>query len=194
MLNLKPELFDSKEELYFSWYLEELYKHNIILGATNVTPSFELTEGLVREYTKPMKRVADKELTQAILNPRVYTPDFRVEWNLNNQLVFNFIGAYLNRDKKYFASIQAIPIFRGKSVSTFIETKGAFDQNNMTRLFKTNQSWIFDKYGEMVSLVKIPDLFKKTFTPKKYLLTDKTKKPRVIKFKVKTLAEFIKQI
>ena len=190
-LRIAPDFLDSKEEIYFSWWLEELYNKGVIISATNRTESLKLTEGCIRNYIKPMKRVADKKLTQNILPSRVYTPDFKIVWNTTHPKIELFIGNIKDVHKKWDSLFH--PWIEQFETSSFVETKGTFDRNNMTRLFKQNQSWVYANYGIVVSLIKIPNLFNKTFTPKRYMTTDLTQKPRTIKYKnIITIDEFLK--
>jgi len=66
-----------------------------------------------------------------------------------------------------------------------------WDQNNMERLFKVNQKWMWQKHGVYVNLVKPQDLFQRTFTPKEYLRTP-SGKPRKLNWKPKSLFDFLK--
>ena len=75
---------------------------------------------------------------------------------------------------------------------TWLEIKPKFDQNNMTRLFKINQKWVFDKHGLFVDLVIPETLFEKTFTPKDYLTTP-TGKQRKLNYKPKSCQEWLQE-
>ena len=48
-----------------------------------------------------------------------------------------------------------------------------------------------EKYKTYINLFVPPKIFKKTFTPKRYLLTDVSKTKRKINFPTKSLEEFI---
>jgi len=78
----------------------------------------------------------------------------------------------------------------GEEYITYIEVKPPFDRNNMERLFKLNQKWMLQKHDVFINLVKIKELFEKTFTPKEYLTTPSGKK-RVLRWKSKTVFSFI---
>jgi len=173
--------FDSDQELWFSYYLEELKQNGYIISYTHDVKPITLTEGLYIEVIKPMKRVPDKILKKKILPPRVYTADFKIEW-----VPDKFWGSSF---EKFFRPSTSKD---GKRLFEVIEVKPDFDQNNMTRLFKQNQAWIWDKYQIFVTLVKLPSFFKRTFTPKEFLLTDITKKKRKTNFPIITFDQFIK--
>lgn len=179
--------FDSNEEWHFSWFLEELKGRNFIDRWEKIETSYELTSGVKHTYIKPMKRVDDKILEQTILSPSIYTPDFKIYWN----------------KKAYGIFVQEINVGKNKIKTPFIcdsegisiiETKGNFDRSNMTRLAVNNIKFVYEKYNVYVNLIKVPNIFKKTFTPDRFLMTDKTFKPRSIDYEVRTLSEFIKSI
>jgi hypothetical protein len=166
--------YDSNEELYFSWWLDELLEAEIVLKYNRALP-IQLSEPVKRwEHKKYITKVRKEErlksVQKTILQAHIYTPDFVVLFRPN-----------------FAEKIGLDCVNTGLAI---IEVKGNYDSNNMTRLFKINQKWVYSKTGELINLVKVPDIFEKTFTPKKYLLTDKTKKARRINFKVRTLEEF----
>jgi hypothetical protein len=78
---------------------------------------------------------------------------------------------------------------------SIVETKGTFDMGNMTRLANNNIKFVYEKYQVYINMIKVPTIFDKTFTPDRYLMTDKTFQSRKIKYKnVRTLREFIESI
>ena len=181
--------FDSKEELYMSWYLDELVNAGTLEGWTFDTKPISLNRPFEIVYTKPMKRVPDKLITKTIIPAKIYTPDFKITWA--SQKAYD--DSPFSMDSKGNTILYT---FRTRSnpnkLLSLIETKGSFDQNNMTRLFKQNQAWIYDRYGIYVNLVKIPDFFKKTFTPDRYIYTDKTQKLRAIKYNpIRSIKDYI---
>lgn len=180
------EKFDSNEELYFSWYLDELKKAGYIVRWERNDISFQLTTGLIWDYIKPMKRVADKELTQTLFAPSKYTPDFNIYWEEKAEGIFvTDIGNKVSNKKIETPFISNYGL-------TIVETKGDWDQNNMTRLATNNIKMVWELHEQYVQLIKIPSFFGKTFTPSRYLFTDKTMKPRKMKYKnVRTISQFI---
>lgn len=172
--------FDSKEELHFSWYLDELVKLGVVSSYTNDIAPFILNKEYKVNIVIPMKRVPDKVKERIFIREHVYTPDFIVYWN--KQVVVH----------KRLMDIFVIQQDEDGNLYTYFEIKGAWDQNNMTRLFTSRtQPWVWDKFNKYVQLLKVPNIFKKTFTPRRYLLTDKTSKPRSIKFKTVDLQTYL---
>jgi hypothetical protein len=186
--------YDSNDEMYFHWYLMTLKEHNFILEYELQPKPFILSEPIVSKYVKPMKRVEDKILKYTILNGHVYTPDAKIIWNPNRAkgiLYDNFIFDIDNiptterHDTLSFIAILDI---------SYIEIKPSHDFQNMTRLVKLNQKWVFDKYKEFVNIITPQKLFNETFTPSRYFYTDKSSQQRKLNYKnIKTIDEFIRQ-
>lgn len=182
------DIFESYEELHFSWYLKELQKQGYIISWERNDKSYQMTEGLYRDYIIPMKRVDDKKKTQTIIKPSVYTPDFNIFWHEKSEGIF--VTDLSNKTLKSKISTPFISNFG----LTVVETKGSFDQNNMTRLANNNVKFVWKLYQVYVQIVKIPNIFNTTFTPNRYLFTDKTKVLRKIKYKnIITIKDFTKK-
>jgi len=191
--------FDSNEEIYFSWYLDELLKSGFIRKWKLHPITFELSDKKTYAWNEQLKtKVKIKE--QTLFQPHNYTPDFLIEWTEKaRSLFFNSTEDRANLKNVPFIS-QKLANEHGDEVeTTIIDIKPTFDQNNMTRLFSINQKWVYDKLGVYVQKIiplsskkpKVKGLFEKTFVPTKYLLTDKSKKARKINFKIKQLKQFL---
>jgi len=147
----------SDEEWYYSWYLDELVNIGIINRYMYETNTFTLSKAKSYPLLTIMK-TKTKLTERSLLEEHVYTPDFLIEWN----------EEYLNRFYRIIndeTCTVKCPYFAVRSTKdgkpyTFIEVKGDFDRNNMTRLFKITQKWLYDKYGLYVDLLKLPTLFK----------------------------------
>lgn len=185
--------YESDEELYFLMWAFELLDKNYIQSIER-SESYPLTSGLYNEYTevkqlKTKEKIVEKK--QVLLNPSVYTPEFKIVWkrpqcmkfvwlpHMSSKLDVPFIGHWTGEERSN----------RG-DIITLIECKPDFDQNNMTRLFKSNQKFMWEKHRIFVNLVKTKEFFESTFTPTEYLIT-KTGKPRKINFPVTTLEQYI---
>jgi hypothetical protein len=180
--------FDSNEELYFSWYLDELKDKGYVNAWEKVETSYTLTPGLQHEYIKKMVRVSNKILQQTILKPSVYTPDFKIYWEPKA------IGLFVVNPDDTNDKINT-PFICDEELISIVETKGTFDNNNMTRLAINNIKFLYYEYNVFVNLIKVPSIFNKTFTPNRYLMTNETLKPRKIKYKyVRNLLQFTKSL
>ena len=175
----KPE-YKSKEELYFSLYLDELKDNGYITNYEYECDSYTLSHKATYQTIKKLK-TKDSMVHKHLLASHVYTPDFKIKWDFK---AFN-----------HFTKNQSLelPFWGNNQYQSIIEVKPVFDQNNMTRLFSINQKWLFSEHGIYVQKIVPIKLFEKTFTPKRYLLTDGGGQQRKIKFKPRSLEEFINQ-
>jgi len=178
--------FDSKEELHFSWFLEQLKKAKYINHWERCETSYQLTGGVKHSYIKPMKKVEDKQMEQSILLGSSYNPDFIVYWEPKA------LGIFLSILNKSEGKITTPFICDDDQLITIIETKADFDMKNMTRIAINNIKFVYEKYNVYINMVKLPKFFNETFTPDRYLMTDKSFTPRKFKknFNVRTLREF----
>jgi hypothetical protein len=190
--------YDSNDEMYFHWYLMTLKEHNFILEYELQPKPFILSEPVVSQYVKPMKRVENKTLEYTILNGHIYTPDAQIIWNprvaknvlYKDAYTFPFLDINPDEIKE---RCDTLPFIATCGVS-YVEIKPAHDFQNMTRLVKLNQKWVFDKYKDFVNIITPQKLFNETFTPSRYFYTDKSPKERKINYKnIKTIDEFIRE-
>lgn len=193
--------FDSDEEVFVAMWLQELQDAGLVKSWSKVTKAFPMTSGLKLKYErttilKTKTKVEHKEHT--LLRPSEYTPDFEVLFSINGWLRFNS-GIYNDIDpKKLFFT-------RGAWMQpVYLEVKPSFDQNNMERLFKLNQKFLWDKEQIFVNLVEPLALFEKTFLPlaatdyfkykvvtKKIIAKGKKKGDWKLDFIPKTLKEYL---
>ena len=183
--------FDSIGEQHFSYWTDELIKEGYIDQVILQPVPYPLSDKIERSYTKKMK-TKDKIVTQTVLREHIYTPDVLILWNVkafgifipkpNEKLMPHHLNYTLNRPEHL-----GLP-------SSIVELKPSFDSQNMTRLATINIKWVHEQYGEIVDMVKLPKFFEKTFTPDRYLLTDKSMKPRKIKYAPQPLAQFINSL
>lgn len=177
-------IIQSDEELYYTWYLKELEEAGYINSWGNAI-SYPLGDKLTHVYEKQMKTKV-KEESQTILDGSEYTPDFQINWTTKAE------GIFYNRiveNKKIDLKLMIADTLLHFSI---IEIKPSYDQNNMTRLNTLNRKWMLQRYGIFVNLVKVPDIFKTTFTPTRYLSTNTGKQQRVIHFETRTLEEYVR--
>lgn len=193
MLQKELEEFDSKEEWYFTWWLNELKKHNVVLDYTCQPKAFDLSSPIILDNYKQLK-TKKKEHKKKLLEGHIYTCDFRIVWN---QKSLNFLHKDVNGGIEFGLdkSIYLYSQMENNERVSYIETKGEFDFANMTRLATINIKWVYEKYGIYVNLVKIGkkrnSFFDKTFTPERFLLTDKLKGKRILKYEPKNLQDLV---
>lgn len=178
---------DSQEEVMMLMYIEELIE-NGYAEKVERAKTFDLSAKLRNTYNvtvqmKTKEKVVEKSLI--LLEDHVYTPEFVVIWLAKGK--DTFVDTLVNINSRKFTR----PFIGGNA--TYIEVKPEFDKNNMTRLFKINQKWMWSSYGIFVNLVQPHKLFEETFTPRAYLTTP-TGKTRVIHWPVKTLEEYVESL
>lgn len=171
---------DSDEEVYFIWWMEELYQAGYITKYERAE-TYELSPSIKRPYSEQLKTKM-KHGQQHVMHGAEYTPDFKIHWTEKAMDVFVTIFSHHKKKQTIF--------YCDHYLCSIIEIKGMFDRNNMIRLVTTNIKWLYDKQGVFVHLVKMPKLFKDTFTPKRYLKTNKSQTSRTIKWSVKNLEEY----
>lgn len=180
--------YRSEEEKYFSWWLDELVSIGIVNRYMYESNTFTLSKAKSYPLLTIMK-TKTKLVEKSLLEGHEYTPDWCIEWN--EQYLNRFFRLINDETCTVKCPFYAIRSTKDNKPYSFFETKGSFDRGNMTRLFRITQKWLYDKYGLYVDLLKIPDLFKKTWTPDKYLKTNKTGQPRTINFPVRSLNEYL---
>jgi hypothetical protein len=184
-------IFDSNGELHFSWWTDELIKAGYIAKVILQPESYLLSDKVYRKYEKAMvKKTVEKE--EKVFREHVYTPDLLIVWT--GKAFGIFIPNISEKRQPHQLNYNIKEIDGATFITSTIELKPEFDQNNMTRLAKVNIKWVYAKYGDIIDVVKLPYYFNKTFTPDRYLLTDKSYAPRTIKFKPKTLAQFLNSV
>lgn len=174
---------DSHEEEYFLMWAHELIEAGYIESIRR-GQSYLLCGPMTNDYAKQLK-TKSKPCSETLMQGHSYTPDFEIIWSTLG--VYKFVN--WEKGKKWNKLFVGHWIENERRVST-IEVKPVFDFNNMTRAFKINQKWMWDKFHIFINLAQPQDLFEKTFTPKEYLLTP-TGKNREIKWKVRSLNQYL---
>lgn len=167
MIKKREAKLDSDEEKYIEWWLEELKEKNLVLEIIRQPNGFILSEAATINYTEALKTKC-KEKSRNILQPHAYTPDFKVLWNWsilkNYDDLVDLLESINNPKPMFFAHTNS-----NSGVYSYIEVKPIFDQNNMTREFKINQKWVWEKYKIYINLSIPTVLFENTFSPQRYI-------------------------
>ena len=183
----KPKIFASDDEEYFSWYLEELKRTGFILRWLYEPHTYRLSALAKYSVFQQTKRAQPKIKRLSLLQSHSYTPDFGIVWtNQGNSIFYNAITDGVDLRQAPF-----IVNFDTSIPYSIIEIKPVYDRNNMIRLFRINQKWMFFQNKIYVQEVSINKLFEKSFTPARYLLTNKTKRKRILKYKSRSLQEYL---
>jgi hypothetical protein len=192
---------DSKEENYFQWWAEELVACQVLLGYERAEP-FDLSDSIIQPFAEDNGR----RKNQTIFQKHIYTPDFVLEWNepLADGLFMQEGGVrYSGRMPKGRLIAHRFPNEDGTwTVKSWVEVKPAM--YNPRGGFGTkmgeariNIMWAYQRYGIFTNIVKVgpnpASLFDHTFTPNRFLKTDVKQTPRTIKFRTRSVSEFMNQ-
>lgn len=151
---------DSREEYEFAYWLIEAKKKGWVTDWTAQPKTFVLMEDPVYEtitvvsHLKTKKKVVSKK--QRILEPVVYTPDFKFKVTEAFRLIFGDV--FHKPDKDGFIWVDVKGSFHGKN-------------NTSAETFPIKQKWLYCTTGLFVQkLVPLP-FFKKTWLPYEASLT-----------------------
>ena len=184
-------LFDSTEELWFGWWLQEVQEAGYIDSFQHHPEAYLLSPAFSYKYDKPLK-TRTKELESNLLSPHIYSPDYKIFWNKNARGIFwNAISDRVQLKNVPYVAQETED--GNNNYYSIVEIKAGFSKFNMDRTFSLNAKWIMQRFGVYVNKIIISNkngLFKETFVPTKFLLTDKAKQNRKLHFKPRTLEEF----
>jgi len=208
--------FDSPEELWFAWWLEELREAGVIKGWSYHPPGWDVARSCFLRWQEQGKRnILDKE--RCLFREHTYTADFSLQW-ANHDFVnyakppdkpgWNNNGLYMVKSPLDPVETEmggrpkenAVMITTNFAATCYIDVKGAFTRmHEQDAKFRLIRGVIWEKYGEYINRVvphtgskKKPDcLFRDTFVPHRFLFTDKTAKMRAIPYPVKTLGQWL---
>ena len=182
-------------ELYIQWYFEELreagYINEIILSPTPIQINRD-------EYPAHNVKISNT----------VYTPDLQVAWNGTTGFIwFNLMFNHNGSDfKKPFVVNNMSDRVGGSPFTTLLEVKPDVVSKFMTKSssaisFPYRQKLVYFQTSLYVQLVRPIELFTETFTPQRYLKTNKLNSDfkkvktrnelRTIKFPVRSLKEYL---
>jgi hypothetical protein len=160
--------YDSIEEVWVAMWFQELEEAGYVAKyIKNIRPMI-LTQGLKVPYKKITQlktklKVEDREKT--LLNPSEYTPDFRAWFTEKGFDLFGSVTEVGDFDPEALFFVNNNGEQQKDMMMFVFEVKPAFDQNNMERLFRNNQKFVWDKHQIFVNLIEPVSLFKKTFLP-----------------------------
>ena len=175
--------YDSKEEIYFTWFLDDLKKSGHI-KYTYYQPETLILIKKPIYYWKKQNKKSTIEKTGNIIDSLKYTPDFRIVWSKKGIQDYVYVLNEENisvhsRARKPFISIRNKD-YPCDSLVSYVDVKGNFGQHGDTVKFPVLQKIIFYTKNIYVEKIIPAKLFKKTFYPERYLFTDGlTKKRRI---------------
>lgn len=149
--------FDSDEEYFIAVWLDTLQQAGHVIKWRKTKLPIPLTDGIKIDYVKTTKLKTKTKIenkSKELLKPSEYTPDFEAIFGAGP-----FVSAIYEH-----AKLDAL-FYTHEFPKVWLEVKPAFDQNNMERLFKNNQKFVWHLHKIFVNLVEPVELFKKTFLP-----------------------------
>ena len=182
---------DSKEEVDVFLWCEALYSIGVIKSFKRVE-SLQLFSGLYNTYTveKELKtKTKTIEKTETILSSSVYTPDIEIEWNILDPIVPKI--TWVSTDNK----VKGDKFYLHADNKSYLEVKSDWDFGNMTRLWRTNQRYLYDKHKIFVDLFIPQEMFQKTFTPVTCMFDKRGKlKKYKTEYKLNSIKEWINNL
>jgi len=201
--------YDSKEEIWFLWYLLELQAAGYIESFECQPEAFILSCQAKAEHFQCNAKTRKKKAHNRH-QAHEYTADFKVVWNRNAEDTFYGVERrgidkfkppfWTNKIESYFG--HELP-----AETSWIEIKPAFDKNKTIPQFVINQKWVRQSHGidvqKIITTPKISKdknmrikytpanaLFTATFTPERFRFTDKSMKKRTINFYAPSLHDY----
>jgi hypothetical protein len=173
----RTDRFKSDEELYFSWWLDELVEKGIIHKWHYEFEPFVLSERVCKNG-------------KTLLQSHDYTPDFFILWTLK---YIPAVKISISSGKDLFSLVDV----KGGYSNNFNDMRFPLNQKWVMEKFGLYVNKIIPVSGFRINSkqekVLKKCLFSETFTPKKYLLTP-TGKARIIHWKVRTVEQFLKEV
>lgn len=170
------QVFKSKDELYVSWYLEELKQHGYISKWKYEAKSYILghSDEQYRKvwYEQLQTKMSEKKSFHSLLQGHVYTPDFHIRFTDKAENIF-----FCNHDQV----TGSIPFILFNSRVSVIEVKfekGSFQGNK--RNTNISRKWLLEKEGVYAEEIHYKDLFFPSFTPKRFREKDNGKGSRYV--------------
>ena len=175
--------YHSKEEIYFTWFLDDLKKSGHVKYTYYQPETFVLIKKSIY-YWKKQNKKSTIEKTGNIIDSLKYTPDFRITWSQKGIEKYVYVLNEENisvrsRARKPFVAIRDkdYPL---DSLVSYIDVKGSYGQHGDAVKFPVLQKIIFFCKGIYAEKIVPEKLFKKTFYPARYLWTDGLTKIRKI--------------
>ena len=186
-------VYDSLEEVYIRWYLDELLEAGIIRDVVYQPETILLSDPKKYWWEEELKTKSNQKSTK-FLEGSTYTYDFEWQWDDKYHNIFamdiDHPPSFKKGEKKPYFLTQC---FLTQWACSSIDVKGKFaNRGSNLREFEAKRKWLYQKTGVFVQKIIPEKLFEATFTPSRYLFCDKMiKKLRTIHFEAKTLDLFL---
>jgi hypothetical protein len=188
---MAEQLYDSDEERYASWYFDELVEYHILNEYFYHPKPFPLSDRVAHECFEE-KKTKTKHVEKFLMHPHNYQADFLLYWNPSWEgRFFMTLDGWLDLNYPFIANMST-----KKVPYTVVDVKGSFagKHNNSAVTFPLDQKWVYNKHKIYVQKIIPKDLFKETFIPRKYEITNVSGKKRKIAFKPKFIEQYIESL
>ena len=197
-------------EMYFEWWLQELETEGYITGYSREPETMLVIPPYIHKREKHFKTKANTPEDFALIKSLEYTYDYRIIWNtksihiftdvFNPDLAFrygqpSFISHWIDLDgfKELVSYVDVKPHFVAAQFSSGLSTFYTFPLIQkilmFTRSIYVNKAIPINSGKHGVNSC----LFAQTFTPNRFLFTDKAAQQRKIRFRTVTLSAYVKR-
>lgn len=209
--------FDSPEEMWFAWWLEELKRYGVIVSWQYQAKTWVLSNpcNLLWEVQGARKML---QKSKCLLRAHSYTADFTVQWK--NADFINVENEYFNESDGNDLRIKppykpdAIMLVCNDDLVSYVDVKGGFVRgHSKSEAFEVKRGIMWEQHGEYINRIVPytsekkktydaetqepmvgggkPCLFRDTFYPQRFMLTDKGHQPRKIHGPVRRIEEWL---
>ena len=187
--------YESFCELSCLFFCEELMREGYVVKVER-SPSYSLCDPVQSSYAIQLKR-GSKQETQTISQGVTYTPDYDIYFTSKALGVFCWeLGSGKKWDKNMLVAqrVMVPPTSitpNGYAFMACCEVKPDFSRNSTTPKSVQSMKWLMQRHSVYVNLFRPNRVFEGLFVPEKYLTTERGT-PRLLKFKTKTLQQYLK--
>ena len=135
-----------------------------------------------------------KPVEKTLIREASYTPDFHVTWMLTHPMVERITAnlyAPITTPRPMYRQVFGSSLFEVKPIMFGRDGRG----NAQKAISQVYRKWLYQRHGLFAQLVMIgatdKGWFAETFTPRRFLLTDRTRQPRKLNYPIRTLNEWL---
>jgi hypothetical protein len=188
---MEEQTYDSDEERYFVWYLNELLGVGIIKHWKYHPKPFPLSDKVQHECLEE-KKTKTKHIFKFLMHPHNYQADFIIYWDPGWEgRIFMSLDGWLDLNYPFIANMS-----KDKVPFSVVDIKGTFagKHNNSAVTFPLDQKWTYARHKIYVQKIIPKEIFEATFIPRKYEITNVSGKKRKIGFKVRFIEQYIESL
>jgi len=192
--------FDSPEEMWFAWWLEELRQYEEIGEWRYQAKTWQLSRSCDLLWSVQGARKV-LERSKCLLRAHSYTADFSVRWR-NKDWINVETAEWRESDGNDLRIVppykpDAVMLATGSDLTAYVDIKGGFVRgHSKAEAFEVKRGIVWEQHGDYINRIvpytaKGPCLFKATFVPQRFFFTDKGHQARKIHFPVRRIEEWL---